>query len=144
MAAVEVDGLVVRYGEVTAVDGASFEAAAGEVTAVLGPNGAGKTTTIEALEGFRRPDAGRVAVVGLDPIADHAALTTRIGVMLQAGGVGPGVRVLEALRHAAALYAHPLDPQPSSWSGWGCRGSSAAPGARSPEGSSGAWPSPSR
>ena len=64
MAAVEVDGLVVRYGDVTAVDGVSFEAAAGQITAVLGPNGAGKTTTIETLEGFRRPDAGRVSVTG--------------------------------------------------------------------------------
>ncbi|MFL6207181.1 MAG: ABC transporter ATP-binding protein [Acidimicrobiales bacterium] len=110
MAAVEVDGLVVRYGDVTAVDSVSFEAAAGQITAVLGPNGAGKTTTIEALEGYRAPDAGRLSVTGLDPTTDHAVLTTRVGVMLQSGGVGPGVRVLEALRHAAALYEHPLDP----------------------------------
>jgi ABC-2 type transport system ATP-binding protein len=110
VAAVEVDQLVVRYGDVTAVDGVSFEAAAGQITAVLGPNGAGKTTTIEALEGFRRPDAGRLTVTGLDPTADHAALTQRVGVMLQSGGVGPGVRALEALRHAAALYQHALDP----------------------------------
>ncbi len=111
MAAVEVEALVVRYGEVTAVDGVTFAAAAGQVTAVLGPNGAGKTSTIETLEGFRRPDAGRAAVMGLDPIADHAILARRVGVMLQAGGVGPGVRVLEALRHAAALYADPVDPR---------------------------------
>jgi ABC-2 type transport system ATP-binding protein len=110
VAAVEVVGLVVRYGDVTAVDGISFEAQAGEITAVLGPNGAGKTTTVEVLEGFRRPDAGRTAVVGLDPQADHAALTRRVGVMLQSGGVGPGVRVLEALRHAAALYDDSLEP----------------------------------
>ena len=110
MAAVEVDGLTVRYGEVVAVDAVSFEAQAGQITAVLGPNGAGKTTTVEVLEGFRRPDAGRTAVVGLDPRADHAALTRRVGVMLQAGGVGPGVRVLEVLRHAAALYDDALDP----------------------------------
>jgi ABC-2 type transport system ATP-binding protein len=110
MAAVEVDGLVVRYGDVTAVDGVTFQAEAGQITAVLGPNGAGKTTTIEALEGFRRPDAGRLAVTGLDPSSDHAALTQRIGVMLQSGGVGPGVRALEALRHAAALYPTSLDP----------------------------------
>ena len=57
MAAVEVDGLTVRYGDVTAVTAVSFEAQAGQITAVLGPNGAGKTTTIEVLEGFRRPDA---------------------------------------------------------------------------------------
>jgi ABC-2 type transport system ATP-binding protein len=110
VAAVEVEELEVRYGDVTAVAGVSFEAAAGAITAVLGPNGAGKTTTIEALEGFRRPDAGRLSVLGLDPQVDHSALTHRIGVMLQSGGVGPGVRVLEALRHAAALYEHALDP----------------------------------
>ena len=110
MAAVEVDGLTVRYGAVTAVAAASFEAQAGQITAVLGPNGAGKTTTIEVLEGFRRPDGGRTSVLGLDPQTDHAALTRRVGVMLQSGGVGPGVRVLEVLRHAAALYDDALDP----------------------------------
>ena len=66
--------------------------------------GPARPPPIEVLEGFRRPDAGRTSVLGLDPPADHAALTRRVGVMLQAGGVGPGVRVLEALRHAAALY----------------------------------------
>jgi ABC-2 type transport system ATP-binding protein len=110
VAAVEVVGLTVRYGDTTAVADVSFEAQAGQITAVLGPNGAGKTTTVEVLEGFRRPDAGRTSVIGLDPHADHAALTRRVGVMLQAGGVGPGVRVLEALRHAAALYDDSLEP----------------------------------
>jgi ABC-2 type transport system ATP-binding protein len=110
MAAVEVHDLLVRYGDVVAVASASFEAQAGQITAVLGPNGAGKTTTMEVLEGFRRPDGGRTSVVGLDPTREHAALTRRVGVMLQAGGVGPGVRVLEVLRHAAALYDDPLDP----------------------------------
>ena len=99
-----------RYGDVTAVDGVSFEAAAGQITAVLGPNGAGKTTTVEVLEGYRRPDAGRTSVLGLDPLREHAALTHRMGVMLQSGGVGSGVRVGEALRHAAALHRHALAP----------------------------------
>ena len=72
MAAVEVNELTVRYGDVVAVDGVSFEAGAGRITAVLGPNGAGKTTTVEVLEGFRSPDRGSVRVTGLDPIADHA------------------------------------------------------------------------
>lgn len=112
MAAVEVDELTVRYGDVVAVAQVSLHAEAGQLTAVLGPNGAGKTTTIEVLEGFRKPDAGRVRVTGLDPVADHAALTRRVGVMLQTGGVGPGVRVGEALRHAAALYEHALEPGP--------------------------------
>ncbi|MEV8116499.1 ABC transporter ATP-binding protein [Streptomyces xiamenensis] len=110
-AAVEAVGLVKRYGEVTAVDGLDLTVRWGTVTAVLGPNGAGKTTTIEACEGYRRPDAGTLRVLGLDPYlpAEAAALRPRIGVMLQSDGVYPGVRALEMLRHMAALYAHPLD-----------------------------------
>ncbi|HEX5367606.1 MAG TPA: ABC transporter ATP-binding protein [Acidimicrobiales bacterium] len=110
MAAVDVDALTITYGPVVAVDDLSFSADAGQVTCVLGPNGAGKTSTIESLEGLRRPTSGRLAVVGLDPAADHAALTARIGVMLQEGGIHPAVRVGEALRHAAALYPRPVDP----------------------------------
>jgi ABC-2 type transport system ATP-binding protein len=110
MSAIEVEGLTVIYGEVIAVHDLSFVAEAGEVTCVLGPNGAGKTSTIESLEGLRRPAHGHLSVVGLDPIADHRSLVERIGVMLQEGGIHPGVRTLEVLRHAAALYSEPLGP----------------------------------
>ena len=103
------------YGDVVAVDGVSFTAEAGQITAVLGPNGAGKTSTIEVLEGYRRADgAAATVVIGLDPVARPPALTRRVGVMLQAGGVGPGVRAGEALRHAAALYDDAADPGDSS------------------------------
>ncbi|HVL03507.1 MAG TPA: ABC transporter ATP-binding protein [Acidimicrobiales bacterium] len=108
--AVSVAGLVVRYGPVTAVDDVSFTAQGGQVLALLGPNGAGKTTTVETLEGYRRPHAGTVSVLGLDPMADHAALTPRIGVMLQQGGVYPGIRPREALRLFAAFYRDHEDP----------------------------------
>jgi ABC-2 type transport system ATP-binding protein len=108
--AVEVTGLVMRYGPKTAVDGLDLTVPRGTVTAVLGPNGAGKTTTIEVCEGYRRPHAGHVRVLGLDPVADAAALRPRIGVMLQSGGVYPGARAMEMLRHTAKLHAHPLDP----------------------------------
>jgi ABC-2 type transport system ATP-binding protein len=111
MSAIEVEGLTVAYRDVVAVDDLSFTAEAGEVTCVLGPNGAGKTSTIESLEGLRRPALGRLSVIGLDPRADHRSLVERMGVMLQEGGVHPGVRALEALRHAAALYAESLHPQ---------------------------------
>ncbi|MFH9422541.1 ABC transporter ATP-binding protein [Streptomyces sp. NPDC017529] len=107
--AVEVAGLVKRYGTKTAVDGLDLRVAAGSVTAVLGPNGAGKTTTVEICEGYRRPDAGTVRVLGLDPVADAAALRPRIGVMLQSGGVYAGARAEEMLRHTASLHAHPVD-----------------------------------
>ncbi|HEU4947426.1 MAG TPA: ABC transporter ATP-binding protein [Kribbella sp.] len=107
--AVEIDNLVVRYGEKAAVDGLSLTVSGGTVTSVLGPNGAGKTTTVETCEGFRRPGSGRVRVLGLDPIGDHGALVPRIGVMLQEGGAWSGVRAVEMLRYVATLHAHPLD-----------------------------------
>ncbi|MEU9358804.1 ABC transporter ATP-binding protein [Streptomyces sp. NPDC048301] len=106
---VKARGLVKRYGTKTAVDGLDLEIAAGTVTAVLGPNGAGKTTTVEICEGYLRPDAGSVRVLGLDPVADASALRPRIGVMLQSGGVYSGARAVEMLRHVAKLHAHPLD-----------------------------------
>lgn len=107
--AVEIAGLVKRYGEKTAVQGLDLCVEPGSLTAVLGPNGAGKTSTIECCEGYRRPDGGTVRVLGLDPIADAARLRPRIGVMLQSGGIYQAVRAMEMLRHIASLYANPLD-----------------------------------
>lgn len=108
--AVEVTGLVKRYGTRTAVDGLDLTVPRGSVTAVLGPNGAGKTTTVEVCEGYRRPDGGTARVLGLDPVTQGGELRPRIGVMLQAGGVYPGAHAEEMLRHAATLHAHPVDP----------------------------------
>jgi ABC-2 type transport system ATP-binding protein len=107
---VEIRDLVKRYGPTTAVDGLSLRAALGAVTAVLGPNGAGKTTTVEICEGYRRPDAGTVTVLGLDPVADARLLRPRVGVMLQSGGIPPAARPGEYLRVLASFHAHPLDP----------------------------------
>ncbi|QGQ19541.1 ATP-binding cassette domain-containing protein [Cellulomonas sp. JZ18] len=106
--AVEVRGLVKRYDGRTVVDGLDLSAEAGRVTAVLGPNGAGKTTTVECCEGLRTPDAGRVHVLGLDPVADGAALRPRVGVMLQDGGLPTAVRAREMLDHVARMYADPV------------------------------------
>jgi len=108
--AIEVDGLVVRYDDLVAVDQLTFTAEAGQVTALLGPNGAGKTSTVEVLEGYRRPAGGRVHVLGLDPQHDHAELTRHIGVMLQEGGMYPGIRAREAV---ALLCAHHANPAPA-------------------------------
>lgn len=109
-AAIVVDGLTKRYGAVTAVDGLHFEVAEGEIFGLLGPNGAGKTTTVELLEGYRKPDAGRVEVLGLDPVREGDRLRPLIGVMLQEGGLYPGLRPLELLRLFAAYYDDPEDP----------------------------------
>ncbi len=107
--AVEIDGLVMRYGDTLAVDDLSLTVERGTITAVLGPNGAGKTTTLETCEGYRAPHAGTVRVLGLDPRRDRRDLLPRIGVMLQSGGAWSGVRAREMLDHIARLHAHPLD-----------------------------------
>jgi ABC-2 type transport system ATP-binding protein len=104
MPAVEVSSLTVRYGAVVAVDGVSFTAKAGEVLALLGPNGAGKTTTVETCEGYRRPAGGSVRVLGLDPVADRRELLPHVGVMLQEGGVYPGMTPVDAVRLFASYY----------------------------------------
>jgi ABC-2 type transport system ATP-binding protein len=106
--ALEVSDLVMRYGEITAVDGLSLRVEPATVTAILGPNGAGKTTTLETCEGYRAPQAGAVRVLGLDPVRQHAELAPRLGVMLQSGGAWSGVRAEEMLRYVASLYANPL------------------------------------
>jgi ABC-2 type transport system ATP-binding protein len=106
--AVEISGMVKRYGPVTAVDGLTLTAGAGQVTAVLGPNGAGKTTTIEVCEGYRGIDSGTVRILGLDPMRAAAALRPRVGVMLQSGGIA--VPALEYLKTLARFHVKPHEP----------------------------------
>ena len=107
--ALQVSGLVMRYGEKLAVDGLDLAVERNTITAVLGPNGAGKTTTLETCEGYRKPQGGTVRVLGLDPQRQRRELLPRIGVMLQSGGAWSGVRAMEMLGHIAKLHAHPLD-----------------------------------
>ncbi|USX47311.1 ABC transporter ATP-binding protein [Dietzia kunjamensis] len=108
--ALHVEGLVKRFGATTAVAGLDLRLERGQVMALLGPNGAGKTTTVEICEGFARPDAGTVRVLGLDPVIDRQRVRSRIGMMLQGGGSYPAARVGEMLRLVASYYADPLDP----------------------------------
>jgi ABC-2 type transport system ATP-binding protein len=110
MPAVQVSGLVKRYGGTAAVAGIDLSMATNSVLALLGPNGAGKTTTVEICEGFRTADAGTVRVLGLDPATEGDRLRPRIGVMPQGGGAYPGVRADEMLRLVASCSANPLDP----------------------------------
>ena len=109
--AIEVAGLSKRYGDVRALDGLSLTVEPGEVFGLLGPNGAGKTTTVEILEGYRRPDTGEVRVLDLDPWHEGPRLRPKIGVMLQDGGLYPGIRPLEALGLFASYYDDPDDPE---------------------------------
>jgi ABC-2 type transport system ATP-binding protein len=83
MDAVEVTGLVKRYGKVEALGGVDLRVPAGTVFGLVGPNGAGKTTLIKALVGSLRPTEGTVAVSGLDPLRSKSRVRQRIGYMPQ-------------------------------------------------------------
>ena len=103
------DTIIVRdlqkvYGSLRAVDGVSFEVAAGEFFGILGPNGAGKTTTLEIVEGLREADGGEVSVLGLPPWPRNPHLLPRIGVQLQASSFFERLTAREQIGTFAALY----------------------------------------
>ncbi len=104
--AIAVNDLVIQYpGQPkAAVHHVSFSAPAGSILALLGPNGAGKTSTVETLEGYKRPNAGTVRVLGLDPISQAKDLMPRIGVMLQRNGVYLSMGPAQVLSLFAAYY----------------------------------------
>jgi ABC-2 type transport system ATP-binding protein len=106
---IEVEGLRKYYGKVHAVEDVSFDVHEGEIFGLIGPNGAGKTTTLECVEGFRRPDAGRIRVFGLDPRRDALSLQSRVGVQLQESHLQKRITVWEAVDLWASLYARPVD-----------------------------------
>jgi ABC-2 type transport system ATP-binding protein len=95
---IEVEGLTKRYGSHLAVDDVGFTVSEGEIFGVLGVNGAGKTTTVECLQGLRRPDGGRMRVLGLDPRTARSQLRAVVGSQLQASALPDRLRVDEAVR----------------------------------------------
>ena len=105
---INVQDLVKRYGEVTAVAGVSFTIDEGEVVALLGPNGAGKTTAVEVMEGFRQADGGQVEVLGHDPGTAGREFRDRIGIVLQETGIEQNIRVREALEYYGSAYSRRL------------------------------------
>ncbi len=108
--AVRVRGLRKRYGDVDAVDGVDLDIETGEVFALLGPNGAGKSTTVEILEGHRKRTGGEVSVLGVDPGHPTRAWRSRIGIVLQTSSEQVELTVREMVRHFAAYYPNPRDP----------------------------------
>jgi ABC-2 type transport system ATP-binding protein len=93
-----------RYGSLQAVDGVSFEVAAGEVFGILGPNGAGKTTTLEMIEGMRSIDSGTAVVAGIDVKRDPRGVKARIGIQLQASSFFDELNLVELLELFGHLY----------------------------------------
>ncbi len=80
---IEVEQLLVRYGDRLAVDGLSFTAQGGQIFGLLGPNGAGKSTTVGCLSGLIRPTSGRVRLGGKDVVTGGAAARAGLGLVPQ-------------------------------------------------------------
>src|SRR5712691_8991202 len=103
------DQIVVRslrkqFPKVLAVAGVDLNVAAGEIFGLLGPNGAGKTTTLEMIEGLRPPDAGEIAICGLNWRQDAQEIRARIGVQLQATSLFNKITPREALDLFGSYY----------------------------------------
>jgi len=103
-AAVAVEGLAKRFGDVTAVASVSFAVALGEFFGLLGPNGAGKTTTINMLTGLARLDAGRVRISGIDCSRDPRAAQHLVGVVPDESNLYPELTGFDNLCFCAALH----------------------------------------
>lgn len=104
---IETEGLTKHYGEFVAVEDVDLAVARGEVFGVLGPNGAGKTTTILMLLGLTEPTAGRVRVLGLDPVRRPLSVKARVGYMPERVGFYDDLTAREHLIYIAKLNGVP-------------------------------------
>ncbi|QVQ50234.1 ABC transporter ATP-binding protein [Spiractinospora alimapuensis] len=107
IARIDVQGLHVRYDELTAVDGLTFSVGAGEIYGLLGRNGAGKTSTISAVAGLLEPWAGECDVLGRRVVVDSPALRQALALQPQKANLFPRLRVRETLEMWGALYGNP-------------------------------------
>jgi len=110
--AIQVRGLVKKYGDKTAVAGIDLTVEQGEIFALLGPNGAGKTTTVEILEGYRSANSGEIKVLGFDPTTKGSAAQkwrNKIGIVLQSANDAADLTVIETVSHFANYFDNPKD-----------------------------------
>jgi ABC-2 type transport system ATP-binding protein len=107
--AVVVDDLRKSFDDLVAVDGVTFEVAAGESFGFLGPNGAGKSTTINILCTLLRPTGGSASVAGFDVVSRPADVRRHIGLVFQDPTLDEYLTAEENLRFHAELYGVPRD-----------------------------------
>lgn len=105
MSVLAADGVTVRYGRKTAVDGVTFSVEPGSVYALLGRNGAGKSSLVRALLGMFRPDAGRATLFGEDVWRHRTRLMDRIGVVSEEADAPPEMRVRDLAWLTSRLYS---------------------------------------
>jgi ABC-2 type transport system ATP-binding protein len=105
MPIIQVEGLLKRFGEITAVDGISFGVNEGAIFGFLGPNGAGKTTTINVLCTLLSPTSGRAMINGFDCMREPARVREAIGIVFQDTTLDKDLTAYENLAFHAYLYA---------------------------------------
>jgi ABC-2 type transport system ATP-binding protein len=103
-AALSLDRVEKRYGELIALSDVSFDARAGEMFGLIGPDGAGKTTAIRLLCGLIKPDRGSVRVLGLDPARDHRRVTSAVGYLSQRFSLYGDLSIDENIAFFAAIH----------------------------------------
>jgi ABC-2 type transport system ATP-binding protein len=103
VAAIDVQNLSKRFGEMLAVEDVSFALEPGEVVGFLGPNGAGKTTTMRVLTGFLPATEGTVSIAGHDVVASPLSARRAIGYLPETPPLYPEMTVSAYLRHVTAL-----------------------------------------
>lgn len=111
-AVVTVENLRKSYGKIRAVDDISFEVYSGEIFGLVGPNGAGKTTAIECIEGLRRPEAGKLNVLGCNPTSSGRILKNLIGIQLQESELPARIKVWEAISLFSSFYKKNMEISP--------------------------------
>ena len=102
--AIEIAGLVKRFGSATALNGIDLRVEPGIIYSLLGPNGAGKTTTIRVLATLLRPDAGDVRVLGCDVVREAAAVRAQISLTGQYASLDEDLTGLENLILVGRLF----------------------------------------
>ncbi len=108
---IEIQGLVKRFGTLTAVHRLDLRVTPGEIFGFLGPNGAGKTTTVKLITGLLKPTEGSVRVAGFDVAAQTLAAKRVMGLVPDEPFVYPKLTGSEYLRFIGELYGVPLDVQ---------------------------------
>ncbi|OPY21422.1 MAG: Trehalose/maltose import ATP-binding protein MalK [Methanomethylovorans sp. PtaU1.Bin093] len=104
---IKAEGLVKRYGELTAVDGVSFYVEEGEMFGFLGPNGAGKTTTMKMVQCVSPKTSGKLEVFGMDASAHPREIKKDMGVVPQENNLDPDFTVYENLRNYSRYFDIP-------------------------------------
>jgi ABC-2 type transport system ATP-binding protein len=105
--AIQIEGLIKRFGPMVAVDHLTLTVAPGEAFALVGPDAAGKTTTMRMLVGIMDPDEGRAEVLGFDTVKESEALKEQIGYMPQRFGLYDDLTVAENMLFYADVYGVP-------------------------------------